>query len=220
MEERRKKEPDYFGEALADFAHDMASGGAIRHMVNLGYSVDEIKRRLDFPTSRERVRRTVDEYLRGCKILLEELPVAEEDLKTETLRRPSPSELTRRVRDLIDRNGEENSYVSCPYGLLFFDRKSALARAGLRYEGAAGMDREQKDRIESLLSCLTGREREYLLGIPWERKIMYHRLNGRMTEISLELALHSEVEQSFYFLKTGEKISVERQDARGRIKRK
>lgn len=212
MEERRKKEPDYFGEALVNFTHDMASGGAIRHMVRLGYSVEEIRRRLDFPTPLERVRRTVDECLRESGILLEGLPAEEGELRSILLKHPSRAELSRRVGELIEKNGEEQSYVSCPYGLLYFDKRAALARAGLSYEHGkgSGTDREREERLRLLLSCLTGREREYLLGIPWEPKLMYHRLNGRMTEIALELALCSEVEQIFYFLKTGEKILVER----------
>ena len=33
----RRKEQDYFNEALSNFMFDMASGGAIRHLADRGY---------------------------------------------------------------------------------------------------------------------------------------------------------------------------------------
>ena len=55
MEGRQK----YFDEALSDFVHDAASGGAIRHLVDLGYSLTQIMQALSYPTPRERVQKTV-----------------------------------------------------------------------------------------------------------------------------------------------------------------
>lgn len=184
--ERGKREkPDYFGEALSNFAHDVASGGAIRHMVNLGYSVDEIRRRLDFPTPRERVQRTVYEYMQKSGILLEALPGETEQFAVTRVRRPSAAGFGTLIRDEIEKNGEENSYLTCTYGMIYRDREARLAR---------------------LLDCLSTREREYLLGIPWERKPMYHRLNGRMAEIGIQLALYSGAGQEFWFLKSREVV--------------
>lgn len=263
MEKRKRDEPDYFGEALSNFTHDVASGGAIRHMVNLGYTVDEICRHLDFPTPRARVQETVFRYLTESGVLLGSLPIPEEafevrmfgqqavqeqgDKKTlqvsvpcglreknekwtqqdagknknterrklfasgrqkkeEGQRQPGNEEdwkhqdacgdeMRRQQQDRrkfleelhrqLERNGEAESYVSCPYGTIYRDREQRLGR---------------------MLSCLTGREREYILGIPWEMRVMYHRLTPRMLEIATQLALHGEVEQSFYFLRSRIKL--------------
>lgn len=60
-----------------------------------------------------------------------------------------------------------------------------------------------------MLSCLTSREKDYVLGIPWEMQVMYHRLNSRMREISIQLVLHNrDMYWDFYFLKSHEILSV------------
>ncbi len=191
MEKRKRDEPDYFGEALSNFTHDVASGGAIRHMTDLGYTVDEICRQLDFPTPRARVQETVFWHLTESGVLLGELPVPEEafevrvfgqrDMREVRMRRQQ-QDMRKFMEELyrqLDRNGEVQSYVSCPYGTIYRDRER---------------------RLGQMLSCLTGRERDYILGIPWEMRVMYHRLTPRMLEIATQLELHGEVEQSFYFL--------------------
>ena len=38
-------------------------------------------------------------------------------------------------------------------------------------------------------------------GIQWEEKIMYHRLNSRMLEIGVQLAVKEGFQAEFYFLK-------------------
>ena len=64
---------DYFQSALADFTGDVASGDAIRHLADLGYSIDEIHERLDFPTPKEKIASTVWKHLlRTGVVCLEE----------------------------------------------------------------------------------------------------------------------------------------------------
>lgn len=189
-EPRQRRDPGrprYFEEALSDFTHDVASGGAIRHLVDLGYSTDQIMKRLDFPTSRERVEKMVYRQMVSTGILLEELPTPEEAL-TKSVRSPGkPGEFCAWLREAIEEEGEENSYVSCPYGMWRRDREKRLAKA---------------------FACLTSREREYLMGIPWAMQMMYHRLNDRMAEISIQMALSSAAELSFYFLGSGRMVKL------------
>lgn len=68
------EENGYFRKALSAFTHDVASGGAIRHLTDLGYTARQIKEQLAFPTPYERVRETMREHLLDEKILLEEEP--------------------------------------------------------------------------------------------------------------------------------------------------
>ena len=49
-------------EALQNFSFDVAAGRAIRHLHDIGFSVEEIHKRLDFPVPVERVRREVQLY--------------------------------------------------------------------------------------------------------------------------------------------------------------
>ena len=53
------QEHSYFQKALADFTQEAASGGAIRHLADMGYTVKQIMERLDFPTPYERVQKAV-----------------------------------------------------------------------------------------------------------------------------------------------------------------
>lgn len=175
MEERQR----YFENALSDFVYDVASGGAIRHLTDEGYSVDQIMERLDYPVSRERVEQTVYRYMTESGILLTALPVKEEEMKALRLKKVSRRNILASLREQLRENGEDNSYMQCPFGeWLHHDKTDYLNQ----------------------LSCLTQRERQYILGITWTKDVMYHRLNGRMFEIGLELAVCSDLEMRFYFL--------------------
>lgn len=67
-------EPSYFQSALSSFVTDAACGGAIRHLVDIGYTLDQIVDRLDYPAPREKVRRMMMDYLYESHILLREEP--------------------------------------------------------------------------------------------------------------------------------------------------
>ena len=184
----KKKEPanKYFQEALSDFVYDAASGRAIRHLADTGFTTAQIVRQLNYPTPFAKVQHTVTRLLRECGILLDELPAASDELQTVILNKDLPEKLYPPLAERILQNGEEASYVSCPFGMqdVFSSGKDA-----------------------STLFLLTGREREYLEGIAWEQKMMYHRLNRRMLEISVQIA--AEVTGiCFYFLKSGEKCVI------------
>lgn len=47
----------YFDDALSDFAKDFAYGGAIRHLLDSGYSVERIIRDYHYPVSREYIEK-------------------------------------------------------------------------------------------------------------------------------------------------------------------
>ena len=67
-------EQTYFQKALSDFVYDMASGGAIRHLADLGYTVRQIQEKLDFPTPYERIQRTVWKHLLDTGVIFPESP--------------------------------------------------------------------------------------------------------------------------------------------------
>ena len=65
-------ENKYFNQALSDFVNDVAYGGAVRHMADLGYTVRQIVDALDFPAPTARVGAIVwRRYLEQGIILLE-----------------------------------------------------------------------------------------------------------------------------------------------------
>lgn len=53
----------YFEEALQNFVQDFQYGGAIRHLVDRGYTVDQIIRSGEVKLPREKIEKIVEQYL-------------------------------------------------------------------------------------------------------------------------------------------------------------
>ena len=53
---------EHFQNALHNFMKDSANGGAIRHLYDLGRSVEEIQKELLFPASEEDIQKVIVEY--------------------------------------------------------------------------------------------------------------------------------------------------------------
>lgn len=169
----------YFQAALSDFTFDVAAGGAIRHLTDRGYSVEQIMRELSYPVPRAKVEKAVYRHLLESRILLPELPADDGAVRIKRLPGEKTARFPEMLANAIAESGEENAYMECPFG------------AWIKKDGK---------RLEQKLACLTGREREYLLGIHWEKDVMYHRLNDRMREIGLKLVRGTEEEWRFWFL--------------------
>lgn len=69
-------EQNYFENALANFTHEAACGGAIRHLADLGYTVRQITEQMAFPAPYEKVRQDVWEHMLHTKAVLLEEPGA------------------------------------------------------------------------------------------------------------------------------------------------
>lgn len=78
---------------------------------------------------------------------------------------------------------DEKVYISCDFGI----PDSAAARG---------------------ISLLNGRQQEYLEGIPWPRRRVYHRLDHRMKEILCSLYEQHAYEGNCYFLSDKEKLTI------------
>lgn len=190
MERKQKDKEDqpkntrYFQQALSDFIYDAASGRAIRHLTDLGYTAARIRNELDYPVSFARIQQTVTGYLKESGILLEQLPISCRFKQSVLSEYRSPEALFTFLTERVLQNGEENSYLSCPFG--------------------PGAD------TGGLLSVLTRREREYIEGIRWDADILYHRLDRRMLEIGTQIAPYSD-QVIFYFFKSQEAYKISSQ---------
>ena len=211
-------EQSFFQNALSNFTHEVASGGAIRHLTDLGYTVKQISERLDFPTPFERVQRQVWERLLETEVILVEEPGSSHKEKADYVReydkygratfrrvvKASPEMSVVHWRDLeidgggkekirsllekkIAENGETHSYAACEFGLLA---------------------RREPQRFQELLQVLDERQKEYVTGLPWEAKKVYHRLDSRMLDIILRLSVKGLWQGQCYFLKTGERVCL------------
>lgn len=249
------EETNVFQSALSNFATDVACGGAIRHLTDIGYTLDQIVARLDYPTSREKAQRIMMEHLYQSRVLLREEPsealyeeqtqfVEEQDaFGRRTLRRtkidhdshnkvtnaPDLTMLSQRkelaqtrnilwkeslydprrdgkLTELLHRKcekyGETYSYVSCPFGKWIND------------QNGQNKNSQQKFSAEEM-SCLNGRQREYLAGIRWEQPVLFHRLNQRMLEIISKLYEAGAYGGTCYFTTGQEKLTIPVKVARG-----
>lgn len=215
------RDNSYFQKALADFTHEAASGGAIRHLTDVGYTVAQIRKELDFPTPYEKVRREVWERLLGSGVILTEEPGAARQEETVSyireydkygkaaFRRVTKTEQKEKViyrrrqeigkaeftseglcvllRDKTEQNGEDSSYMACDFGRI------AAGDLGV---------------YQKMLAVLGESDREYVEGLPWERRIVYHRLTPRMLGILMKLYGAGLYCGSCYFLKTEEIIEI------------
>lgn len=158
-------EQTYFQKAMSDFVFDVASAGAIRHLTDLGYTVKKIQEQLDFPTPYEKIQKTVWEYLVDTGVILLEKP--EIDRGKEKVRyvreydsygKPS----FRRVVEVEAVSGASEPFLTCEFGLL-------------RYKN--------QERFQEVLKALNQSQAEYIDGLPWEKRKVYHRPDQRMLEI-------------------------------------
>ncbi|MGN0141118.1 MAG: hypothetical protein ACI4AD_02760 [Roseburia sp.] len=156
-------ENQYFTEALADFTHDMASGGAIRHLADLGYTVREISAALDFPTPMERIRKTVwKHYVDTGVICLTDsgdVSVAEKVSYVKEYGKYGKTSLRRVVEKIEHPTGE---YIACDFGKQIYQDKAGF---------------------EKKLDVLEPRDKEYILGLPWPLARVYHVADERMKRI-------------------------------------
>lgn len=182
---------EYFETALSDFTFDVAAGGAIRHLVDRGYSVEQMMKELSYPVPRTRVEKAVYRYMTESGILLKKLPLEENIMRTHILQAGDGTGLAAKWMKCLEENSTDASYMECPFGI---------------------WKKQNPKQMEQVFSCLNSREREYLKGILWEPQKMYHRLTERMQEIAAKLVKHR-VEDSgqgwkFYFLKSQDIIII------------
>ena len=207
-------EQSYFQNALSNFTHEAASGGGIRHLTDLGYTVKQIEEQLSFPTSFARIQKEVWQHLVDTSVILLEEPgsvkkekaayvreydrygrasfrrvVESEERVTEVSWRRRSLEgkdhdgLYDLIRSKTEENGEDFSYVACDFGLLI---------------------KREPERFHRLMQVLDEGLREYVEGLPWEGRRVYHRLDGRMIKIWKQLGTDKGCFGECFFLKTGE----------------
>ena len=209
----------YFQTALANFTFDVASGGAIRHLADLDYTAAQIMKRLDFPTPFDQVQQTIWEHFLQTGILRLEEPgtfvqkenyefVTEYDaygrksfrqVAVDSIKEPeivwneqiftvqNRTTLAAYLADKCTENGEKTAYISCNFGL---------------------KSRREPANYKKMLNLLEESDREYLLGLPWERKLIYHRLNRRMRNIVDTLYQEGEYTGTCYFINQKEKLHL------------
>lgn len=154
-----------FSKALHDFTFDVAGGAAIRHLANLGYTVPEIKKQLDYPMSETQIAQAMWKHLIDTGI------IALED--------PADNPPKERV-----------TYVSCKgeYGRTYFKRvaKPNCIEADAVYIKCDFGRMKYKDRegFAKRVALLEQSDQDYISYLPWPLNAVWHKMDSRIERIA------------------------------------
>lgn len=210
---------DYFKKALSNFTFEMASGGAIRYLTDEGYTVRQIAERLDFPTPVEKIQKAVwARLLENGTLLIEEPGSRPKEPKYAYIKeynqngRPSFRRITvDSTEDTANQSTfilHEQYFSPALHGRLstFITEKCTENGASSSYVSLDFGLQIRTGKFAQIVQILNTRQTEYLQGLPWELRRVYHRLDNRMREIIIQLYENQLYNGACYFLKTGEKI--------------
>lgn len=213
----------FFQEALADFANEVAWGGALRHLADLGYTAKQIRSRLDFPVSYEKVRRAVWQRLAETEVILPEEPGRSRHKNTAayvreydqfgkaSFRRVSGEELVGEESVLWKERhlGAEGEVAPVTLAALLRQKVEENGQKNSYMSCDFGiLEREAPEAFARALSALEERQREYVEGLPWEGKRCYHRLDSRMSGILYRLYRAECYRGECFFVKSAEKLVI------------
>lgn len=212
-------EQEYFKKALANFMFDAASGGGIRHLADRGYTAEEILKKLDFPTPYDRIQQTIWQHFLDTGVLLLEEPGQGKTQETyayvteyDQYGRKSFRRVVTEVREEAPVAWQEHVFREETDGALlaFLTKRCAAGQEVSAYISCDfGLkSRREPERYQKELQVLSARQRQYIMGIPWERKLVYHRLNQCMREITAVLYEHGAYHGSCYFTERKELVRL------------
>ena len=208
-------EQSYFQNALSNFTHEAASGGAIRHLTDLGYTAKQVAERLDFPTPFARVQKEIWQRLIDTNVILLEEPGSAKSKKAAYVREYDKYGRAS-FRKVMEQDEKKESEISWRKRSLCGKTKDAVSelireKITENSEGSSYIAcdfglliKREPERFNQILQNLDVELREYIEGLPWERQRVYHRLDGRMMKIWLSLKENEGCFGECYFLKTKE----------------
>lgn len=166
-------EPSYFQSALSNFVTDAACGGAVRHLVDIGYTLDQIVDRLDYPAPRAKVQRIMMDYLYESRVLLKEEPSGELFAAKEVFVQEQDAFGRRSMRKIaVDQNSQRNMTTVTEYPIGNHEQESVSFGGDL----SVGLQREKASQTQ---------------GILWKESVYDPKRNGKLTEL-----LHRKCEQN------------------------
>lgn len=157
---------EYFKKALRDFTVDFASGGAIRAMADKGYTVSEIYNKLDFPTSREKIKEIVWKHYTDTGVIVLEEPIPGQVKNKVTYEKVTDDYGRTSYKQVVKSETVENEYVACDFGKMIY---------------------QDKKLFEKKLEGLSEKDREYILELPWPLQRVWHVKDERIQRILKQL---------------------------------
>lgn len=207
----------YFEKALSNFTYEAASGGAIRHLFDRGFTVSQIVEMLEFPTPLDRVQKTVWEHMVQSGVVLLEEPgtdqiqekisyVVEFDQygKRSFRQVRTPSE-KKQILQWKERTFTGGRFSHFQDTLAELCEKNGEKTAYVSCDFGVKISQELWE-FESEMRFLDEKQKDYILGISWEPQVVYHRLDSRMREIVSCLYGAGKYHGTCYFLELEEKM--------------
>ena len=218
-------EQSYFQNALSSFTHEVASGGAIRHLTDLGFTAKQIAERLQYPTPFAQVQHEMWQRLTETDVILLEEPGTEKKEKISYVREYDKygKSSFRRVVEAAEEEGmpicwrELAMETGVSSGSEEKDRIWDIMQKKLAENGEdcsyiscdfGLLASREPEYFKMLLQRLDPKQREYVEGLPWKRQKVYHRLDTRMAEIHRKMLLEEKYNCICYFLKTHDKLTI------------
>ena len=209
-------EETYFRKALSDFTYEAASGGAIRHLVDLGYTPRQIVEQLTFPTPYARVQKAVWRHLLDSKVVLLEEPGSGKGQEKADYIEEYDKYGRLSFRRAVSREPEEEPVCwqerrfaaeTCGELAEYLERRCAGETRAAYMSCEFGLwSAAGTGEYEEALKVLDPQQREYITGLLWEKQICYHRLDWRMREIAVRLYEAGKYRGYCFFLSRAEKL--------------
>lgn len=218
-------EQSHFQNALSSFTHEVASGGAIRHLTDLGFTAKQIAARLQYPTPFVQIQQEMWQRLVETYVILLEEPGSGKKEKVSYVREYDKYGKSS-FRRVVETAGEESApicwrEIAMETGVSSRSEEKeriwSILQKKLTENGEdcsyvscdfGLLSYREPEKYEMLLQSLGPKQREYVEGLPWKTQRVYHRLDARMVEILKQMMEMDKYNFICYFIKTHNKLTT------------
>jgi hypothetical protein len=204
-------ESKYFEKALSDMKDSFAGADGIKHLADLGYSMRDIQKALDFPFTMEKIGRVIwDHQIENETILLKEPgsnvrePGSRFIKKTDAFGKQSFIRVSEPVWDTPEHTWKKVSLQKNDVSVRqFLNSNSSCGPDYVMLD--FGMLKSRREAVwKELLSLFDGDDRDYIEFLPWENSlsVIYHRTDDRIVRVLSHLEGSVYIPGVFYFAVT------------------
>jgi len=164
---------NYFSEALHNFTSDYAYGSQIKQLYNKGLGVTQIKEKLDYPVSIEKVSSYLWDYLlTSHQIVFNQADIIANP-SSPKYELDSDSFGRRSFRLSSESFASSRSYKDIMYNGAISTIPN-IDECFFKMDGVA---------VSSYMEYMNSKQTDYLLGFPWPKREMYIHANERFIDI-------------------------------------
>lgn len=157
-----------FNRALSNMTGEIAYKAAVRHLVDIGYSMKEIEKQLTYPAPYEKIRECAYEYMCESGMIL-----LKEPLETQSIKR-------------YDYVLEEGKYGQKTYKRVLLDQTQTDMEEYIPVDFGL-MSTEEMQNLKKELSA---GEWEYISEIPWPKARVYLRKTNSLVYDIIKSTTH------------------------------